>query len=300
MLKALKGLQAIVQTLVSALPAIGELAVMLLVIFLIFAVINVNLFGGMCVEGDENVSGLRGVRCLFTLPDNQLGRHAHFQGFGVSLFTLFRISTGDAWGEIMLAAGLNAPSRDPISQNTLDKYNELFGAAFVDPNNGVKPALTIAASALGEWKKMTAGREAESGWPFPSGDGEQWIKLARLALPHCLTDEEAAYLSKEGLADCSIPGNYHSSGPMVCPGSCGIQEAACYIYFSLFFCISAFMLLQLVIGVLMDIFTAVESSQNDIIPGCEELSVKVFKRLIRRWQHVADRRSKIGHAPFHA
>jgi len=25
--------------------------------------------------------------------------------------------------EIMLAAGLNAPSRDPISQNTLDKYN---------------------------------------------------------------------------------------------------------------------------------------------------------------------------------
>lgn len=52
--------QAIVQTLVSALPAIGELAVMLLVIFLIFAVINVNLFGGMCVEGkfcyDVNVS----------------------------------------------------------------------------------------------------------------------------------------------------------------------------------------------------------------------------------------------------
>ena len=43
------------------------------------------------------------------------------------------------------------------------------------------------------------------------------------------------------------------------------------------------MLLQLVIGVLMDIFTAVESSQNDIIPGCEELSVKVLKRLIRRW-----------------
>ena len=46
---------------------------------------------------------------------------------------------------------------------------------------------------------------------------------------------------------------------------------------------AAFMLLQLVIGVLMDIFTAVESSENDVIPGCEQLSVKVFKRLTRRW-----------------
>jgi hypothetical protein len=33
---------------------------------------------------------------------NQLGRHAHFQGFGMSLFTLFRISTSDAWGGVQL------------------------------------------------------------------------------------------------------------------------------------------------------------------------------------------------------
>lgn len=45
-------LQAIVQTLIEALPAIGELTVMLLVVFLVFAVINVTLFGGMCVEGE--------------------------------------------------------------------------------------------------------------------------------------------------------------------------------------------------------------------------------------------------------
>ena len=40
------------QTLISSLPAIGELAVMLLLIFFIFGVVNVTLLGGMCVEGE--------------------------------------------------------------------------------------------------------------------------------------------------------------------------------------------------------------------------------------------------------
>jgi len=62
---------------------------------------GVTFFGNMCVDGDADAEGLRGVLCMATAKDTALGRHAHFQGVGMALLTLFRISTGDAWGEIM-------------------------------------------------------------------------------------------------------------------------------------------------------------------------------------------------------
>ena len=287
--ESLKGLQQVVRTVVQSVPAICEIAVILLLVFFIFAVVSVTLLGSLCVEGDETAPGLRGVTCFFTQPENQLERHAHFQGIGASLLTLFRIATGDNWGVIMFQAGLLPPPREPISAETLAMYAKLFGRPFVDPGDGVAPSLAIASQALSKWKSISAGRESEVGWPFPAGAGEDWIVLARLALPSCLHDDEAAHLSFAGLANCDIPEGFLSSGPLVCPGTCGMGTWVAYLYFCFFYCLAAFMFLQLVIGVMMDVFTTLTRTDK-ILDGCEKLTQAVLTRIVRRWRYKAHHR----------
>jgi len=287
--ESLKGLQQVVRTITQSIPAICEIAVILSLVFFIFAVVSVTLLGSMCVEGDDSSPGVRGVTCFFTQPEQLFERHAHFQCIGTSLLTLFRIASGDAWATIMFNAALLPPGRDPVSEDTLAMYSTLFRTPFVDPKEGIAPSLTIATQALAKWKSLTAGRESERGWPFPGGDGEDWIRLARLALPGCLHDEEAAYLSSVGLADCSIPDGYISSGPVVCPGTCGMGTWVSYLYFCLFYCLCAFMFLQLVIGVMMDVFTTL-SRTDKLLDGCSCLTQDMLKRIVRRWKYKSDQR----------
>ena len=252
--KSFEGLKNIVSTLVHAVPAIRDLAVMLAVVFYIFAVISVNVFGGMCVEGDEAAPGLQGVICLSTDPAAFLGRHAHFQGVGMALMTLFRISTGDAWGELMEAGALTAGARKPVSPDAWAVFQDLAhsapllhhesNATLSRTDDGA--ALSVAMLALRRWREQVQGRDGEEGWPFPGGAGEAWVQLVRLVLPACITDAEALALQRAGLADCDIPGDFHSSGPRHCAGSCGASYPVAWLFFTGFFVASAFIILQLV------------------------------------------------------
>ncbi|EKX47601.1 hypothetical protein GUITHDRAFT_86293, partial [Guillardia theta CCMP2712] len=205
--KTLKGLQAIVATLGSSLPAIGNLVGGLCLLFFIFGVLGVNLFGSMCVSGDEGQPDNLGIRCMFTDPDYLLERHAHFQGVGMALLTLFRTASGDNWGALLPIFGLAAPARTPVPQDVWDLYVSKFG---YDPSAGWKlhasanlthfsqhssdAAMYIAANALLKRNEsMTLYGE----------DTENWMNLAQLALPMCLTDSEASFLEEMGLMNCS-------------------------------------------------------------------------------------------------
>ena len=297
--KTFKGLYAIGQTLIGALPAIRDLAVMLAVLFYIFSILGVNLFGSMCVEGDETATGLRGVLCLATAQDALLDRHAHFQGTGIALLTLFRVSTGDAWGELMVAAGLTAGARQPVQPETWDMYlhlqpdTPLYDASSTTQlsRDSKGAALAIAKVALRKWHDSVKGREEQEGWPFPGGRGEEWMVMARLALPKCITDSEAEALQAAGLVDCSIPGAFHSSGPRECEGTCGTPHAVAWLFFVMFCALSSFMILQLVIGVLMDIFASMQTSGTSpkFCPG-SELETRLLARIQQRWLHKAQRK----------
>ena len=292
LVRAFKGLQKIVQTLIRSGSACGNLMAMLVLVFFIFAVILVSFFGSMCVAGDEAQPGLRGVTCLFTPEDKLLDRHAHFQGVGIAMYTLFRVATGDAWGDVMDAATLEPPrhvwdfvhrSREPISDEAWKKYTELIG-----PGNRTQEsvkAVDVAVEALRKWYQIVQGREDEAGWPMPNGEGAEMIALARLVLPNCLTGQEADTLREQQVANCDVAGTYHSSGPLSCSGTCGLSPVYVYIFFYLFFCVSAFVLLQLVIGVLMDIYLKVQTDlcMPMVCPGCDALTIPVLKRITRRW-----------------
>nr|XP_026242696.1 voltage-dependent T-type calcium channel subunit alpha-1G isoform X17 [Urocitellus parryii] len=80
LLKMAVGMRALLDT-------VGNLGLLFMLLFFIFAALGVELFGDL--ECDE------------THPCEGLGRHATFRNFGMAFLTLFRVSTGDNWNGIM-------------------------------------------------------------------------------------------------------------------------------------------------------------------------------------------------------
>ncbi|XP_023588389.1 voltage-dependent T-type calcium channel subunit alpha-1G isoform X15 [Trichechus manatus latirostris] len=87
LLKMAVGMRALLDTVMQALPQVGNLGLLFMLLFFIFAALGVELFGDL--ECDE------------MHPCEGLGRHATFRNFGMAFLTLFRVSTGDNWNGIM-------------------------------------------------------------------------------------------------------------------------------------------------------------------------------------------------------
>uniref|UniRef100_A0A8C4N9A5 Ion transport domain-containing protein n=1 Tax=Eptatretus burgeri TaxID=7764 RepID=A0A8C4N9A5_EPTBU len=87
LLKMATGMRALIDTVVQALPQVGNLGLLFLLLFFIYAALGVELFSRIVC--DENH------------PCEGLSRHATFQNFGMAFLTLFRVSTGDNWNGIM-------------------------------------------------------------------------------------------------------------------------------------------------------------------------------------------------------
>ncbi|ELU02190.1 hypothetical protein CAPTEDRAFT_89566 [Capitella teleta] len=87
LLKMAKGIRALLDTVVQALPQVGNLGLLFFLLFFIFAALGVELFGRL--------------ECTELTPCEGLSKHAHFQDFGIAFLTLFRVATGDNWNGIM-------------------------------------------------------------------------------------------------------------------------------------------------------------------------------------------------------
>ncbi|KYO31072.1 hypothetical protein Y1Q_0016435 [Alligator mississippiensis] len=87
LLKMAVGMRALLDTVMQALPQVGNLGLLFMLLFFIFAALGVELFGDL--------------ECNDTHPCEGLGRHATFRNFGMAFLTLFRVSTGDNWNGIM-------------------------------------------------------------------------------------------------------------------------------------------------------------------------------------------------------
>lgn len=320
--RSLQELQNIVMAMGRSAPQVGNLLLLLMLLFFIFGVLAVNIGGNMCVDGDneppEDVlenHPLYGVRCAITSEGALLETHGHFQGVGVALLTLWRVATSDAWGDIMNAVSL-VPGDRTLHSDLMESYTSVFGEdydvetfsmhkdAAVNKKlvDGLKKeglsgehadSVRIAMKALVEYNRTVTGDSDE--------DGDSYLQLASIALPDCLREDEANFLSVVGLLDCTNIGDGFSSGPKLCPGTCGFNFAGMFysqmvskIYFILFVCISQFVLLQLVIAVLMDQLTATQDETAETYrqkaPGCDELKVATFTRVYRRFHFQARRK----------
>nr|XP_046271546.1 voltage-dependent T-type calcium channel subunit alpha-1H isoform X2 [Scatophagus argus] len=87
LLKMATGMRALLDTVMQALPQVGNLGLLFMLLFFIYAALGVELFGKLV--------------CKDNYPCEGLSRHATFENFGMAFLTLFRVSTGDNWNGIM-------------------------------------------------------------------------------------------------------------------------------------------------------------------------------------------------------
>ncbi|XP_018092078.2 voltage-dependent T-type calcium channel subunit alpha-1H isoform X2 [Xenopus laevis] len=117
LLKMATGMRALLDTVVQALPQVGNLGLLFMLLFFIYAALGVELFGKL-VCNEEN-------------PCEGLSRHATFENFGMAFLTLFRVSTGDNWNGIMKDTLRECNSDDKHCLSYLPLISPVYFVTFV-------------------------------------------------------------------------------------------------------------------------------------------------------------------------
>uniref|UniRef100_A0A8C2YCE9 Calcium voltage-gated channel subunit alpha1 I n=1 Tax=Coturnix japonica TaxID=93934 RepID=A0A8C2YCE9_COTJA len=117
LLKMATGMRALLDTVVQALPQVGNLGLLFMLLFFIYAALGVELFGKL-VCNDEN-------------PCEGMSRHATFENFGMAFLTLFRVSTGDNWNGIMKDTLRDCSHDDRSCLSNLQFISPLYFVTFV-------------------------------------------------------------------------------------------------------------------------------------------------------------------------
>ncbi|XP_016097652.1 voltage-dependent T-type calcium channel subunit alpha-1I-like [Sinocyclocheilus grahami] len=118
LLKMATGMRALLDTVVQALPQVGNLGLLFVLLFFIYAALGVELFGELV--------------CNVEYPCEGMSRHATFENFGMAFLTLFQVSTGDNWNGIMKDTLRECPPGDSYSCNTsLQIISPMYFVSFV-------------------------------------------------------------------------------------------------------------------------------------------------------------------------
>ncbi|KAJ8345184.1 hypothetical protein SKAU_G00293770 [Synaphobranchus kaupii] len=117
LLKMATGMRSLLDTVVQALPQVGNLGLLFMLLFFIYAALGVELFGKL--------------ECTDDNPCEGLSRHATFENFGMAFLTLFRVSTGDNWNGIMKDTLRECRSEDKHCLTYLPLISPLYFVTFV-------------------------------------------------------------------------------------------------------------------------------------------------------------------------
>uniref|UniRef100_A0AAQ5ZCV9 Ion transport domain-containing protein n=1 Tax=Amphiprion ocellaris TaxID=80972 RepID=A0AAQ5ZCV9_AMPOC len=123
LLKMATGMRALLDTVVQALPQVGNLGLLFMLLFFIYAALGVELFGELVCNADYPCEGM--------------SRHATFENFGMAFLTLFQVSTGDNWNGIMKDTLRECPPGHPGAD-----YGCHAGLQFISPMYFVSFVLT--------------------------------------------------------------------------------------------------------------------------------------------------------------
>jgi hypothetical protein len=86
LVRSAKSLRLMFTTFIVTLPALANIGGLLLLLLYLYAILGVNLFAN--VKRSYPLTGI-----------------VNFESFGAAFLTLFRVSTGEAWHEILYAVG---------------------------------------------------------------------------------------------------------------------------------------------------------------------------------------------------
>lgn len=160
LLAKFKGLTNLFLAVVQALPTIMNVGAILFLLFFVYAILGVNMFG-------------------YVKRGEFLTERANFESFGVALLTVFRMSTGESWNGIMADTRI----RPPYCELDLDGVNNC--------GSSMAPLYFISFQLLGQFLMLNLfvavmlefySRQQEGTEPFLSGEDydtfeEKWVEF---------------------------------------------------------------------------------------------------------------------------
>ncbi|XP_048104998.1 voltage-dependent T-type calcium channel subunit alpha-1I-like [Alosa alosa] len=117
LLKMATGMRALLDTVVQALPQVGNLGLLFMLLFFIYAALGVELFGELVCNEEYQCEGM--------------SRHATFENFGMAFLTLFQVSTGDNWNGIMKDTLRECPPGEYNCNPSLQFISPMYFVSFV-------------------------------------------------------------------------------------------------------------------------------------------------------------------------
>ncbi|CAG2107784.1 unnamed protein product [Medioppia subpectinata] len=112
-----EGIRTLLWTFVKSFQALPYVALLILMLFFIYAVIGMQVFGKIALNNETNIH-----------------RNNNFQTFFQAILVLFRSATGEAWQDIMLACTYNDDVLcDPKSEEGMSNDKSSCGSNFAIP-----------------------------------------------------------------------------------------------------------------------------------------------------------------------
>ncbi len=112
----LQGLKAAFLTIGLVLPALGNVMLLMLIVWVFFGILGVHAFAGRFWHCSDPSMGKHECVGLYRAHDGTLQPRVwqnvdwHFDHLGVSCLTLFTVATLDQWTDVMYS-GMDAPSK---------------------------------------------------------------------------------------------------------------------------------------------------------------------------------------------
>jgi len=115
LLKSAKELVILLNTVARSLAQVGNLGLLLFLLFFIYAALGIELFGRLACTSNFGCDGI--------------SEYANFKNFGMAMLVLFRLSTGDNWNGMMKDGLRGEPPLSLVVNNTA-KYGNKYGCSF--------------------------------------------------------------------------------------------------------------------------------------------------------------------------
>jgi hypothetical protein len=94
--KFAEGMAQLIQSIVRSFPSVSNLFAIMFLETFVFAVLGVELFGDMCIYGDDPSS----IRCKDIDASYFLSDRANFRNLGNACYVMYRLIISDNWSEI--------------------------------------------------------------------------------------------------------------------------------------------------------------------------------------------------------
>lgn len=219
------GIKLVVHALLKALPSIINASIIVLLFFLVFGILGVDMFRGkfyFCHGSAQDKWNLNQTACVgnYIVENVAYAREwrnpsYHFDNIGNALLVLFELSTLEMWPTVMHAAmDITSPENAPIPNAS--QYNAVYFVAFVIVCGFFIMSLFLGIVIF----KFDEIKQQENGSLFLTDEQRKWVAMQRKILaskPHYVPEPpDNRHWPLQNRAFRLITHKYFKQGVMAC------------------------------------------------------------------------------------